>query len=112
MQDGCYAHYISDPLDPELLVGSSQLGDYMRIRQELAPPSKWKAFSGIGSVSSSPEVQTRSQTLAASAPVSTHSQPSTPIPNADLLDNAFPATIMAWLQVCRMCISISYSLIA
>jgi hypothetical protein len=124
MRGNCHAHYISAPLDPELLFGNSQLGDYMRIRQELAPPSKRKPIPKLASHSAAPKQRDPGHTVTsmAQAPrspmLSTRTQlhpaqpqavpgPSSaasvqseiPVPNAGLLDTAFPVTVMAWLEV-------------
>jgi hypothetical protein len=117
MQNGCYAHYITDPPDPDLLFGDSELGNYMRIRQELAQPSKRKAIPQVvGRASDQPArstslfaTQSNSQTGAAQdnpqemplamPQIIPSSCPLISAPNADLLDGAFPVAIMAWIKV-------------
>jgi hypothetical protein len=107
MKEGCYAHYISAPLDPELLFGNSQLGNHMRIRQELATPSKRKPIPTAAQHSDFPPAQPQPvpqagpSGVAPTAPVQVANpvQPAIHVPNAGLLDAALPVTVMVWLEV-------------
>jgi hypothetical protein len=105
---GCYAHYISAPLDPDLLFGDSEIGKYMRIRQELAPPSLRRAIPSMGSAGAlKPTTATASGSgsvsrVAPTTPVeaSSSSEPSTSAQGTKSLNKKRPVLLMAWLQVC------------
>jgi hypothetical protein len=118
VQNGCYAHYITDAPDPDLVFGDSELGAYMRIRQELAQPSKRKATPQaahqacvqVQPACSNPHLaaQSKSQTAVQDIPqdilptvsqIVSSSRPPISVVNIDLLDAAFPVAIMAWIEV-------------
>ena len=106
MKDGCYARYITDPLDNELLFGDSEIGNYMRIRQELAQPSKKRRIPDPGSFATESTSQNSNRSGAIVSNARLHRQapaqdqgPLLMFPNGHLLEISLPVTIMAWIDV-------------